>query len=93
MNKTISTAQKEQIAALRTKWEIQAKKHAKNEIETTIRFHESATRKPLDKAEKQRLTFILGKLTVMTLLTLGAMKPKSAFVAPSKRKSIACLTR
>lgn len=55
MNKTVSTAQKEQIAALRTKWEIQAKEHAKNEIETTIRFHESATRKPLDKAEKQRL--------------------------------------
>lgn len=55
MNKIVSAAQKDAIQQLRAKWELQAKKHAKDEIETSIRFHESATKKPLDRAEKQRL--------------------------------------
>lgn len=77
MNKTVSTAQKEQIAALRTKWEIQAKEYAKNEIETTIRFHESATRKPLDKAEKQRL---------IQAAELGAMQAIKAMMPDVMKK-------
>ena len=53
MNKIVSAAQKDSINQLRVKWEIQAKSAAREEIEASIRFHESATKKPFAKDEKQ----------------------------------------
>lgn len=55
MNKIVPAAQKNKINQLRVSWEIKAKTAARKEIEATIRFHESASKKPLDKSEKKRL--------------------------------------
>ncbi len=72
MNKTVSTAQKEQIAALRTKWEIQAKEYAKSEIEVAIRFHENGSKKKLSEEEKHR-TRIAAEIGAMQ--AIKAMMP------------------